>query len=41
MLSEPKGQEAIKTLAGMINSTDDFIDILEYFSLSDTELTAP
>ena len=39
MLSEPEGQEAIKTLAGIINSTDDFIDILEYFSLSDTELT--
>jgi len=40
MASDPEGREAIKTLASMINSTDDFIDVLDFFSLADDEINA-
>lgn len=38
MAKDEEGREAIKTLASIINSTDDFIDILGFFSLADDEI---
>ncbi len=38
MAKDEEGREAIKTLAGMITSTDDFFDIMDYFSLADDEI---
>ena len=38
MAKDEEGREAIKTLASMIGSTDDFFDILEFISLGDDEI---
>ena len=38
MYSDPEAREGISVLAGMINSTDDFMDLLDYFALADDEI---
>jgi hypothetical protein len=41
MASDEEAREGIAEIAKMINSTDDFLDILDYFSIADDEITLP
>jgi hypothetical protein len=41
MALDEEAREGITEIAKMINSTDDFLDLLEYFSLADDEIGLP
>jgi len=41
MALDEEAREGITEIAKMINSTDDFLDLLEYFSLADDEIALP
>jgi hypothetical protein len=41
MALDEEAREGITEIAKMINSTDDFLDLMEYFSLADDEIALP
>lgn len=41
MYRDEEAREGIAEIAKMINSTDDFLDLLDYFSIADDEITLP